>query len=189
MKCCSVDNCQRPSQAKGMCDLHYRRVLRHGSISKPYVSDLDRFEEKITYEPMSGCWLWVGAVHGEFGYGSFRLGDSPKKAHRAAWVLYKGGIPEDLHVLHRCDNPGCVNPDHLFLGTHDDNMKDMKGKGRTKFFHSEDHPNSKLTNVQVNEIRELNKKGISCIEIAKRFPIGKSMANYICNGRSWRHVP
>lgn len=90
-----------------------------------------RFDAKWTPEPNTGCWLWFGAMVPD-GYGSFSMGGRSIKAHRASWILHNGGIPGDLHVLHKCDVRWCVNPDHLFLGTHADNMTDLKKKGRAK---------------------------------------------------------
>ena len=91
-----------------------------------------RFMSKILPEPNSGCWLWMAAVNFH-GYGRFNMGKKRggiMKSHRVAWEIYRGRIPEGLHVLHKCDIPACVNPDHLFLGTHTDNMQDMTLKGK-----------------------------------------------------------
>ena len=99
----------------------------------------ERFEEKYIPEPMSGCWLWIGGTN-EHGYGIIGLGKrgfGNIKAHRASWKLYVGELAEDIDVCHKCDNPYCVNPQHLFLGTHKINMSDMCKKGR--------HPNTKKT--------------------------------------------
>jgi hypothetical protein len=90
----------------------------------------ERFMEKVE-RLESGCWLWRGATH-KNGYGRFRLPKPQQStwAHRAAWVLFRGAIPPGLCVLHRCDNPPCVNPDHLWVGTVADNMRDRDRKGR-----------------------------------------------------------
>lgn len=96
----------------------------------------ERFWEKVFPEPMSGCWLWDGHVNSR-GYGLLPIGSrsdgsrSKVLAHRFSYVLHKGGIPDGLGVLHRCDNPYCVNPDHLFVGNQIVNMQDCKAKGRT----------------------------------------------------------
>ena len=78
------------------------------------------------------CWLWTGARFRAYNgdYGAFSLAGRPQRAHRVAYLLFKGEIPKRLHVLHECDNPSCVNPKHLFLGTHQDNMTDCINKGR-----------------------------------------------------------
>lgn len=89
-----------------------------------------RFEQKYITEPNTGCWLWTAAagIYGRIGLGSRE--DGWEHAHRVSWMLYRGPIPEGMHILHRCDIPLCVNPNHLFLGTHGDNMRDAVRKGR-----------------------------------------------------------
>ena len=88
-----------------------------------------RFAEKVERRP-SGCWEWTGARQ-TGGYGVLGVGSSKLvRAHRFAWELHYGEVPEGLSVLHRCDNPCCVNTEHLFLGTQADNMHDMRAKGR-----------------------------------------------------------
>lgn len=91
-----------------------------------------RFGRHVCPEPNTGCWLWTGA-HSERGYGQIqggRRGGRVVLAHRFAWATANGPIPKGFFVCHRCDTPSCVNPDHLFLGTHDENMRDMARKGR-----------------------------------------------------------
>jgi hypothetical protein len=92
-----------------------------------------RFEAKVQVTP--GCWPWIGSLGGGTGdgrYGSIKHLGKVMAAHRVSYQLHVGEIPHGLHVLHRCDNPRCVNPDHLRLGTHLDNMRDMYSKGRRK---------------------------------------------------------
>jgi hypothetical protein len=95
----------------------------------------ERFASKVSPEPTSGCWLWDGQVDLN-GYARISRGPPWTRitfGHRVAWELHRGPIPTGLSVLHRCDVPGCVNPDHLFLGTQADNMADMNAKGRGNF--------------------------------------------------------
>lgn len=91
---------------------------------------LAQFDAKVHAEPNTGCWLWVGWGHGH-GYGGIRLAAGViGRAHRVSYELHVGRIPRGFHVLHRCDQPACVNPEHLHLGDHAANMADMKAKGR-----------------------------------------------------------
>ena len=99
------------------------------SAARKAAEVLERLSKHIIPEPMSGCHLWIGATTGG-GYGHTRIGGKNMRAHRAVWELTHGPIPDGLWVLHRCDNPACVNPLHLFLGTHIDNMRDVVSKGR-----------------------------------------------------------
>lgn len=91
----------------------------------------ERFFDKVIPEPMSGCHLWIGAMTTR-GYGSFAVDGRPEKAHRVAWALAHGGHTPDGWVLHRCDNPSCVNPMHLYVGTPKDNARDMVVRGRAR---------------------------------------------------------
>jgi len=142
----------------------------------------ERFAAYVMPEPMSGCWLWLGAVTPR-GYGVFAETHSRSvRAHRYAWELRNGPIPEAKIVCHKCDNPPCVNPRHLFVGTHADNSDDKMRKGR----YVPPRANVKLTDAQVVEIRTLLHAGqLSQYKIALQFDISRSAINDIKHGYSW----
>ena len=130
-----------------------------------------RFMSHVSSEPESGCLLWTGGLTGthKWGYGRFRLNrDTKISAHRLSWLLWRGDIPEGMLVLHTCDKPTCVNPQHLFLGTHKDNRQDCIRKGRTNLPTGCDHYLSKLTPDDVQEIRKL-RGVVSQRELARRY--------------------
>lgn len=155
---------------------------RGGTAAVPIMS---RFFEKIVFGS-SNCWYWRGSLNAG-GYGCIAaLGES--KAHRVAWRLFRGDIPAGLDVLHTCDVRNCVNPDHLFVGTHADNMKDMasKGRGRTRPRRGIDNPASKLTPEIVAEMKALHDAGLSYAKIAARFGVVPMTAQRAVVGTSWQ---
>lgn len=135
-KKCAIDGCEKPFWAKGLCGTHYRRVQRTGAaeIRKPYASygkgfgDRGRFWERVF--KTKNCWFWIGAVDAR-NYGQFRPIESQLwYAHRYSYFVENGQFDETLQVLHKCDTPNCVNPDHLFIGTKLENNRDTVSKGR-----------------------------------------------------------
>lgn len=124
---------------------------------------LQTIEQRLnTYiDKTNTCWLWIQDVY-KYGYGKLSVGRGKQvRAHRYMYEKYKGKIPDGMNVLHTCDTPRCCNPDHLFLGTQIDNMRDASEKNRIgyKTFYGATNPNSKITEKQVEEIKELYKSG------------------------------
>jgi len=134
---------------------------------------------------MSDCIEWTGARTGA-GYGSRHVGGRRVATHRLAWIEAYGPIPDGLCVLHRCDNRPCMNVDHLFLGTRLDNMRDMVAKGRLPRRVGALSSTARLTQAQVDAIRELYAAGgISKSDIGRQFGISNSHAGRVISGRCW----
>lgn len=131
------------------------------------------------------CWLWTGHCD-QNGYGRLLIGPNRKDmAHRLSYTLFIGPIPDGLYLLHSCDNPTCVNPDHLRPGTHDNNMNDMVIRGRS--LRGEKHNISKLKNDDVRIIRLLAKE-MTHTELARMFNVSIGNISHIISGRNWSHL-
>lgn len=142
-----------------------------------------------------GCWGWTGFVDNK-GYGRVNVHTAGVRrsqgAHRASWFIHYGDIPEGMHILHSCDNPQCTNPEHLRLGTHAENMRDMKERGRAKGYGKpgEACGHAKLTWEKVREIRRL-KDGCPTLSnhvLAVQFGVTPSNISNIVTGKTWREV-
>lgn len=155
-----------------------------GRIAKGRDDPLPRFMAYVSPEPNSGCWLWDGS-YSTTGYGQFSIGLRPKKAHRVSWLLHRGPIPKGSFVLHRCDNPACVNPEHLEIGSHRKNMDDMRQRGHARG----GRPgigNPKITEQQAAEIRRRYENGETYAGLAAAYGLRSknSIAN-IVRGITW----
>jgi len=158
-----------------------RRFIRNHHRFKPLVG---RFWEKV--EKTDSCWLWRAGMNGH-GYGTFSVKCQSQLAHRVSWELLRGSIPPGLDVLHNCpggDNPACVNPDHLFLGTDVENRRDAVAKGRHAV--GERIHTSRLTQYQAYEILEAGLKFER--ELAARFGVHVRTIKAILNRETWRHL-
>lgn len=150
---------------------------------------MQRFNSK--WLEVSGCWEWQGCRNSD-GYGSFRFGGKAMLAHRFSYEHHTAEIPKGMHILHHCDNPCCVNPDHLFVGTHSDNMKDMYAKGRHKKVRlfGEAHPSTSLSEGEVIGMRKMyNETPMKMKDIASHFGIKSGTVQAICAGNSWKQLP
>jgi hypothetical protein len=201
MKSCSIENCENKYAGKGFCQKHYEKNKRHGDPlagksqsqnkagSKEYISENSEID-------INGCWIWKKFKNNK-GYGKSGLKGNPILAHRLSYLTFVGEIPNNLHVLHNCDNPACVNPKHLFLGNHQDNMNDKVNKNRQARLKGENNRSSKLVQKEVNEIRTLYSaelaerargKNVQLTqkELAKRFRVGETAIRDIVNNKTWR---
>ena len=182
-----------PTVRARRCFVTYRQVVAYlltcgilsASIGGMDTLTIEQFWLKV--KRGDGCWEWQGTRFPE-GYGVFsRMG-----AHRIAWILTNGAIRDGLCVLHRCDNPPCVNPAHLFLGTKQDNKRDCMEKGRARLpdNRGERCANAKLSTSDIIEIRRLYRETqIKHRELALRYHIHQSHVSRIITGVRWAHIP
>lgn len=159
---------------------------------------MERFWAKVN--KTETCWLWAGSTD-RGGYGRVRANRKMLKAHRVVWMLHYGSIPVGFHVLHHCDNPPCVRPAHLFLGTQADNMRDCQMKGRKatgerngNCTHPEQRPrgechkNSKLTETRIQAIRALYASGVyTQAVLGRQFGVCQAAISYIVRRKQWTH--
>jgi hypothetical protein len=159
----------------------------------PRPSLEERFWAKVLVKGPDDCWVWQGA-RAPNGYGKFIVPGrrSPANAHRVVWALSHGPIPAGLFVCHRCDNPPCCNPAHLFVGTAQENSADASRKhrmGPKRPSRGETHPRAKLTGAQVNEIRQRYAAGgITTYTLGHEFGVTPENVQAIIRGRTWKEV-
>ena len=169
------------------------------TLKAPFPCEVDRFWCKV--EKTDACWLWTGSKRHK-GYGAFVYKKNGQviqgRAHRYSYELHKGEIPAGLFVLHRCDIPACVNPEHLFLGTNRDNVEDMVSKGRHvpggtygpgNYQRGEDHHSAKLNETIVREIRRQRGEGRSIGWLARTYGITIGHTHRIVTRKAWVYVP
>lgn len=163
----------------------YRFYAKH-YVPKPREQT---FWKRVSKPSPDECWEWQGGKTPD-GYGSAGHKNKSVLAHRLAWELTNGPIPEGMEVCHKCDNPPCCNPDHLFLGTHADNIRDMFAKGRNNPRRGAANSNAKLTESQVKEIRSryANKDG-NTYELAQEYGVSQVTISALIRRKTWGHVP
>jgi len=178
---------------------------RHQSVN-PSPEDISRFWSKV--KKTDDCWLWTGGLT-KLGYGKFKCQGKTVLAYRASWIIHFGQIKsDDSHhgtcVCHKCDNPTCVNPNHLFLGSMADNIKDRDSKGRGKWASGENHhlkrhpenapfgeknARAKLTNEKVLKIRSDWATGEHThLQLAKKYLVSEPTISYLVRRKTWRHI-
>lgn len=150
-----------------------------------YADEREAFWHHVDPGPTNVCWCWRGATNSK-GYGNLVHKRKHWHAHRLSYFIHNGQIPKGLHVLHHCDNPGCVNPSHLFVGTNDDNVADRQAKGRTQ--KGEQRPNRKLTENAAVLIRELYEYGVTKTNLSRLFNVSSSSIHAVIIRKVWKHV-
>lgn len=179
---CRISDCNRAAWAKDLCLMHYKRVWRHGSLdvarATPSMSKDERLR-RIGWEidQSNGCWIWCGRK-AHRGHGIIDIDNGSTGAYRLAYEAWVGPIPTGLIVRHKCDNPPCINPDHLEVGTHKNNGHDMAN--RRRFY-------SKLTQKQVNEIRFAYEQGnITQQKLADQYGVCGSTVSRLITKQQWK---
>jgi hypothetical protein len=155
----------------------------------PAPNGIENFWAQV--DKSGSCWIWTGTYPGSDRgprYGRFGFMGKKHAAHRFSWQIANGKIPSGMHVLHRCDNPNCVRPDHLFLGTHRDNMLDMFAKGRRRILRGSEQGLAKLCEQDILLIRRKYSAGARQIDLAKEFNVDQTSISRIVLYKSWKHV-
>ena len=183
---CSINGCESPVVGRGWCNKHWLRWRRYGDptmgLSYGPENRLIRFWAKVDKAGPDDCWEWM--AHRKFdGYGRFRVAGEYPMAHRFSYELHVGPIPDGMCVCHSCDNPACVNPAHLWLGTNDENMTDMARKGRARPPTGENSHWAKLTEDDVRAIRA--DQTSTQRELAAKYGVNRSLISMIQSRKRW----
>ena len=195
---CTIDGCENPLLWSGLCRKHLARRERHGDpntimrrpseLSPEESLRWSGWDEVEKIAKLGPCWEWRGTI-GTNGYGEISFGDTKTRPHRVAFEVWNGPIPEGYLVRHKCDNPPCINPAHLELGTDADNSRDKVTRGRAGALRGEAHLSAKLTEDQVREIRlRYAQGGVTQEMLAAEYGVAKPTIGGITSGRIWKHV-
>jgi hypothetical protein len=197
MSVCEVPGCTSKRYAHGICNRHYLLARKHPEETLAQLALRNRGarrEEEVraairerSIVTDTGCWEWSGSkiIH---GYGALRWNGKHWRVHRLAYTLFVGPIPDGAEVCHRCDNPPCCNPDHLFLGSHVANMLDASTKGRLSGNGDrigEANGNSRLT---VADVRAIRASGMTQVALAQKYGVSQPTISAIRLRKIWRSV-
>lgn len=185
---CTVGGCERRAKMRGMCGMHYQRVLRTGDPGPAHslrgMSIDEMYDRYATVGNSTICWEWRGTLNDD-GYGVF--GYAPqRRAHRYAFERENGLIAPDVMVLHRCDNRKCGNPAHLYLGDNDDNQRDKRERARVR---GARHAQARFTDDQIVEILASRAAGHKISAIAARYKVHRDTISRVVNRRSGYTAP
>lgn len=189
---CKVDGCGRKLFSRGLCASHYHRQRKGIPLSEPIqeqhhgVSLEERLKRRVSIDQETQCWNWTGSLNN--GYGQIRMENGkPALTHRVSYSLFVSPDIAGMTICHRCDNPLCINPDHLFAGTQADNVADMHTKGRAKKrgLKGAQNNNAKLTEEVVRLIRGSD---LRPSELARKLGISHVTVSDIRSRKSWAHI-
>lgn len=179
---CNQPFTRKPRNKKYCSPRCGRRMRLHGVPFPPEDALLVRHTKKIAPPDANGCWLWVGHRNPVSQYGRLGWRGSIAYAHRWMWRMVYGEIPKEMHVLHKCDNPPCVNPAHLWLGTHADNMRDREAKRRGPY------ERRKLSEDDARACKTRHKAGESCPSLARGYSVSASVIYALISGKTYKNV-
>lgn len=190
-RACSMEGCDKSARSQELCEMHYTRLRRHGDPEAIMNADrelsiserMERYGWTVTD---SGCWEFNGPLRN--GYGQISVpGNRSEIASRAAYMAWVGPIEDGLYVCHKCDNPPCINPAHLFLGTHDENVQDSVSKKRHQY--GTRQWLAKLTDDEALAVREMYATGrYTQKQVGQVFGIGQTAVSAIVRRVNWKHV-
>ena len=189
---CTVDGCDQFVNGRGLCGKHYIRWRKYGDPLAPKVKNrgriagdpVVRFWNNVAVGGDDDCWEWQAAKHRGL-YGVFGVNGKQIRAHRFSYALHFGPIPEGMCVCHACDNPGCVNPAHLWLGSSEENTADKTRKGRAVRLIGALSPLAKLTE---DDVREIRASSLTYRELASRYGVHPMTIGAVKRRESWTNV-
>ena len=196
---CSVNNCQSDSRARSLCRKHYLYYLRHNILPEktPYKrpkrqkEEHVRFWQRVDKKSENDCWIWLGRKS-KYGYGEFVLDNKKSiRAHRFSFLLRNGYIDNNKYVCHTCDNPSCVNPKHLWLGTAAENNYDCRSKNRAILppdQKGENHSQHILKEKDVLDIRKRFNDGVKQAELMREYKVSRNTIYKICHNLTWKNT-
>lgn len=186
MKICKIESCEKKAIGFGFCSKHYTRLRRYGDPLFPGMNGVKKKARKIDFVIRNDCFELISHKLNADGYSEIMINCRTKKVHRHIYEQCFGEIPKGLVVRHKCDNPSCINPEHLEIGTHQDNIADMVSRNRQA--KGSKKPFSKLTENEVAEIKSLLSRGMTNRGIARIFSIDESVISDIKHKKAWKHV-
>lgn len=196
MKICKSEGCGSSKiHARGFCAKHYTRLRKRKFVfnddgSVPGLDDNLSLRERLmhyTSKDENGCWIWQGAINTQ-GYGHMSYKGRLGLASRWSYEVFVQEIPPKMNVLHKCDVPKCINPNHLFLGSQLDNVRDAIAKGRMVYRKGEGHPNSMINDDIAKNIINKLASGLDATSIAKHLDISRHIVYSIKYGKAWQHI-
>ncbi len=189
---CKENHCLKESKTAGFCIRHYKNYSKHGKPDGKFVrcsnnsTIKDRLDSKSKLNPETGCIEWTGTLNPISGYGGIRINGKRFFSHRVSWEEKNKMSAKGLVIRHTCDNPKCINSDHLLSGTQKDNIKDKVIKNRQ--LKGAQIWNSKLNEEDVKDIILMNKQGKNMSELGRIYDITASAIGNICRRKRWKHV-